>query len=212
MTIEELRKQFMQYGLSQNDLMANPLDQFSNWYRQVIESDTYEPGAFSLATVDENGKPWQRIVLLKSYDDDGFVFFTNYKSRKGEQISVNPDVSALFPWHPFARQVVINGPVTKISTAESLKYFSTRPRGSQLGAWASKQSQRIESRSILESSVETKKQEFADKFIPLPPFWGGYRLKPESYEFWQGRDSRLHDRFIYTIDKDGSWRHDRMAP
>lgn len=216
MPIDDLRKQTMQQGLSQHDLKMNPMDQFDDWYQLVLGSGIYEPGAMSLATVDEQGRPWQRIVLLKSYDDRGLVFFTNYNSRKAIQISGRPDVNILFPWQSFGRQVIINGHVSKISTDESLKYFSTRPRGSQLGAWASKQSQVIDSRSSLESMVEKMRQEYADKFIPLPPFWGGYRLVPEYYEFWQSRENRLHDRFTYTRqgkgEEEGDWIIERLAP
>ena len=212
MTNEEIRKQIMQQGLSQSELATDPLAKFDDWYKLVIDTDTYEPGAMSLATVDETGKPWQRIVLLKSHDEHGFVFFTNYSSRKAKQISGNPNISALFPWHVFGRQVIINGAVSKISTEESLQYFSTRPRGSQLGAWASRQSQPIDSRSTLDTTVEEMRQKYADKFIPLPPFWGGYRLVPRTYEFWQARENRLHDRFIYNRSSDHDWNIERLAP
>jgi pyridoxamine 5'-phosphate oxidase len=166
----------------------------------------------SLATVDAENQPWQRIVLLKLFDEKGFVFFTNYESRKAQQIAVNAKVSLLFPWHVLGRQVKMTGEAEKVSTAESLKYFATRPRGSQLGAWASGQSQMISSRSILESMVESMKEKYANKDVPLPPFWGGYRVKPQTFEFWQARDSRLHDRFIYRKDEAGQWFSQRLAP
>lgn len=212
MNIDELRQKYMEHGLSQSELNADPLKQFETWYEQVISSGIYEPGAMTLATVDEDGQPWQRIVLLKLFDEKGFVFFTNYESRKAKQIENNPHVSLSFPWHPFARQVKITGIAEKVTAAESLSYFATRPRGSQIGAWASQQSQMINSRSILETMVDSMKKKFADKEVPLPPFWGGYRVIPSTYEFWQGRESRLHDRFIYRKGDDSGWHPERLAP
>jgi pyridoxamine 5'-phosphate oxidase len=166
----------------------------------------------SVATVDAKGQPRQRLVLLKQVDNDGFVFFTNYESRKANQIEENSSVSLLFPWHALGRQMIITGEAQKVSTLESLKYFSTRPRGSQLGAWASGQSKMINSRSILESVVDSVKQKYADKEVPLPPFWGGYRVRPKTFEFWQERKSRLHDRFIYRKNEEGEWFVERLAP
>jgi pyridoxamine 5'-phosphate oxidase len=212
MKIDELRCKFMEQGLHHSELKANPIRQFESWYQQVIASDMHEPGAMTLATVDEAGQPWQRIVLLKMFDDDGFVFFTNYESRKAQQIGINPDVGLSFPWQSLGRQVMITGTATKIPAAESLKYFATRPRGSQLGAWASKQSQMINARSILETMVESMKNKYANNEVPLPPFWGGYRVSPKTLEFWQARESRLHDRFIYRKNAAGEWHSERMAP
>jgi pyridoxamine 5'-phosphate oxidase len=212
MSLDNLRQQFMLQGLSHNELEASPFNQFETWYKQTIEADIYEPGAMSLATVDADGQPWQRIVLLKLFDEKGFVFFTNYESCKAQQIAVNLQVSLLFPWHSLGRQVKITGKAEKVSTAESLKYFTTRPRGSQLGAWASQQSRMISSRLILETMVDSMKRKYADKEVPLPPFWGGYRVKPETFEFWQARDSRLHDRFLYRKNDTGQWFSKRLAP
>ncbi len=212
MNVDDLRQQLMQQGIKHSELDSSPLKQFEAWYKQTIEADIFEPGAMSLATVDANGQPWQRIVLLKLFDEKGLVFFTNYESRKADQIAVNPMVSLLFPWHSLGRQVKITGKAEKVSTAESLKYFITRPRGSQLGAWASKQSQMINSRSILETMVDSMKQKYANKEVPLPPFWGGYRVTPKTFEFWQARDSRLHDRFIYRKNETGEWFSKRLAP
>lgn len=165
-----------------------------------------------LATVDDNGQPWQRMVLLKLYDENGFVFFTNYSSRKAQHISINPRVSLLFPWHALGRQVKITGTAEKIPTTESFKYFSTRPRGSQLGAWASPQSEVIKNRAMLDSVLGQIKDKFSQGEIPLPDFWGGYRITPNSFEFWQARESRLHDRFMYTQQPAGLWQVERLAP
>lgn len=212
MIIDELRQQLMQEGLQRKALHTNPYRTFEDWYSDAINSGIPEPTAMSLATVDSNGQPWQRMVLLKTFDKDGFVFFTNYSSRKAEQIKHNNKVSLLFPWHALGRQVKITGQASKISMAESLKYFATRPRGSQIGAWASPQSQVITSRALLVSKVEEMKQKFSQGDIPLPSFWGGYRIKADTFEFWQARESRLHDQFIYQHDNNGKWGFERLAP
>lgn len=208
----ELRQRLMNQGLSRNDMDASPLKQFESWYAETIETHIHEPGAMSVATVDKRGVPSQRLVLLKLFDEKGFVFFTNYESVKAQQINHNPGICLLFPWHSLGRQLKIIGSAEKVSTAESLAYFTTRLRGSQLGAWASGQSQMINSRTILETMVNSMKQKYANKEVPLPPFWGGYRVRPESYEFWQERQSRLHDRFLYQKDEKNEWRMDRLAP
>jgi pyridoxamine 5'-phosphate oxidase len=212
MNKDDLRQQLMDKGINHDDMAADPVQQFEQWYTELIDAEVHEPGAMSLATVDGDGQPWQRIVLLKLFDEKGFVFFTNYESRKARQIAVNANVSLLFPWHILGRQVKITGQAEKISTAESLKYFVTRPRGSQIGAWASHQSQMISSRSILESMVDKMKQKYENQEVPLPPFWGGYRVTPKTIEFWQARESRLHDRFIYLRNEKGEWVSDRLAP
>lgn len=212
MKTDDFRQKFMRAGLRHDELNDNPFNQFESWYTTTNDSDIHEPSAMSLATVDANGQPWQRFVLLKTFDENGFVFFTNYESRKAQHIAVNPKVSLLFPWHALGRQVKISGTAEKVTTTESLKYFVTRNRGSQLGAWASQQSQMINSRSILETMVDTMKRKYADKEVPLPPFWGGYRIKPDTFEFWQARESRLHDCFIYKRDESSIWRSERLAP
>jgi len=208
---EAFRTKAMDIGLSEEDLDADPVRQFQKWYEEAIGTGIPEPNAMSLATVDPGGQPSLRSVLLKLYDARGFVFFTNYESRKATEMAGNPRVACLFPWVGLARQVCILGQVERISTAESLRYFATRPRGSQIGAWASHQSQVISSRSLLEMKVDEMRRRFADGEIPLPGFWGGYRVVPQSIEFWQGRDSRLHDRFRYSR-VGGAWVVERLAP
>lgn len=202
----------MEQGLSRASLDPDPIRLFEQWYTAAIETALPEPNAMSLCTVDEGGQPYVRTVLLKLFDRQGFVFFTNFESRKARQIDRNPQVAALFPWVALARQVQITGRAERIPTAESLRYFATRPRGSQIGAWSSPQSQVISSRSLLEARVAEMKQRFAHGEIPLPNFWGGYRIVPSRIEFWQGRESRLHDRFLYTREGDESWRIERLAP
>lgn len=208
----ELRTQFMADGLSRKELNTNPFYQFQSWYQQTLATDIPEPTAMCLATVDDKGQPWQRMILLKLYDENGFIFFTNYSSRKAQHISHNAHVSLLFPWHALGRQVKITGTATKIPTAESFKYFSTRPRGSQLGAWASPQSQVIKSRAMLDTVLEQMKDKFSHGEVPLPDSWGGYRIIPDTFEFWQARESRLHDRFLYTQQQEGVWQFERLAP
>ncbi|MCK4709360.1 MAG: pyridoxamine 5'-phosphate oxidase, partial [Gammaproteobacteria bacterium] len=178
----------------------------------TLSTDIPEPTAMSLATIDADGQPWQRMVLLKVFDEKGFVFFTNYSSRKAVHIESNARVSLLFPWHALGRQVKITGMAEKISSAESLKYFATRPRGSQIGAWASHQSEIVNSRAMLDTLFEQMKQKFSKGEIPLPSFWGGYRIVPSTFEFWQARDSRLHDQFLCERDENGNWAYQRLAP
>ena len=212
MNLDEIRKQYMAAGLSRSDLDPDPIRQFGSWYAQLNETDFFEPSAMTLATVSPDGQPYLRTVLLKLFDERGFVFYTNYDSRKAKHIEVNPRVGLLFAWVPLARQVKITGHAEKVGAAESLKYFATRPRGSQIGAWASAQSEIVSSRSMLEQKFNEIKQKFAAGEVPLPEFWGGYRVIPESIEFWQGRDNRLHDRFIYTRSESGEWQVARLAP
>lgn len=208
----ELREQFMARGLKRSELKADPILQFEGWYADACSSYIHEPGAMSVATVSADGQPSQRTVLLKLFDQQGFVFFTNYESRKAQQMASNNRVSLLFPWQSLGRQVMITGHAQKVSTAESMKYFVTRPRGSQLGAWASGQSEMISSRSILETMVESMKKKYENKEVPLPPFWGGYRVIPGTIEFWQEQASRLHDRFLFERNENGQWASERLAP
>ncbi len=211
-TPERFRAQAMAHGLAREELHPDPFRQFQDWFETAIATGIPEPNAMSLATVDAEGQPWLRTVLLKLYDAHGFVFFTNFESRKSRQIEGNARVALLFPWVGLARQVKILGRAERIPTPESLAYFLSRPRGSQIGAWASPQSQVIQSRSLLDEKVEQVKRKFAQGEIPLPDFWGGYRVVPHRIEFWQGRDSRLHDRFAYSREADGGWSIARLAP
>lgn len=209
---EEFRDRAMAEGLSRDALDPDPLRMFQRWYEDAIALELPEPNSLSLATVDAEGQPWLRTVLLKLYDERGFVFYTNYESRKARHMDANPRVALLFPWVALARQVKVTGRAERVSTAESLKYFATRPRGSQIGAWASPQSQVITSRSLLEAKVDEIRRKFAHGEVPLPSFWGGYRVAPDTIELWQGRESRLHDRFRYTRQSDGGWTIERLAP
>ena len=198
-------------GLDKEDLNADPIIQFESWFEEAKKAEPI-PTAMSLATVNNNGEPTLRTVLMKLFDKKGFVFFTNYKSRKADHITDNPNVAVLFNWVALERQVSITGVAEKIKTKESIKYFMSRPRGSQLGAWVSDQSSVLSSRKILELKLEEIKRKFSDGEIPLPDFWGGYRIIPKTFEFWQGRPNRLHDRFIYSKQSNELWKVDRIAP
>ena len=212
MGIRNLKTDDSQKGLSRQELRQSPFEQFEIWFREVTKAEIPEPNAMSLATVSDNGSPSQRTVLLTCYDNEGFVFFTNYESEKAKHIERNPKVSLLFLWVTLARQVQICGTASKISTSESLKYFVTRPRGSQLGAWCSHQSSVISSRTLIELKLKEMKEKFLNRKVPLPSFWGGYRVLPISFEFWQGQPNRLHDRFLYSRKEDESWEIERLAP
>lgn len=198
-------------GLHENDLDPDPFQQFTRWFEEARQTDLQYPEAMSAATATPDGKPSVRMVLLKGFDHRGFVFFTNYESRKGTELAENPNVALLFYWEPHERQVRIEGRVEKVTEKESLDYFSTRPRGSRIGAWASAQSAMIEGRAELERLTAKYEKQFARGDIPLPPFWGGYRCIPESFEFWQGRANRLHDRLSYLPSGTG-WRVVRLSP
>ena len=213
MDLADFRKEYSDRGLRREELQADPVAQFSAWFHQATELGLHEPNAMTLATVDETGMPCQRTVLLKYYGPEGFVFFTNYGSSKAKQIAHNPRVSLLFPWITLERQVIIQGTVEKISSAESLKYFASRPRESQIGAWVSNQSDVITSRKFLLQKLAEVREKFSKGEIPLPSFWGGYRVVPQKIEFWQGGPARLHDRFLYRRENNAvNWEIDRLSP
>jgi pyridoxamine 5'-phosphate oxidase len=211
MDLADFRKEYSDRGLHREELNPDPVAQFSEWFIQATELAVHEPNAMTLATVDETGMPYQRTVLLKYFDAAGFVFFTNYSSRKANQIAANPRASLLFPWITLERQVIIQGRAEKISTAESLRYFASRPRESQIGAWVSNQSEIITSRKFLMQKLNEIREKFQHGEIPLPSFWGGYRVVPEMIEFWQGGPARLHDRFLYRKQESG-WSIERLSP
>lgn len=212
MDLHDIRRNYGRSSLRIEDLDKNPFKQFDKWFEIALEEIKLDPNSMALATTGKNCQPSLRTVLLKYYDEKGFVFFTNYNSKKSKQISENPKVSLLFTWLILERQVIIEGKAVKISKTESFKYFSSRPPGSQLGAWVSPQSSIISSKSMLLSKLEQMKQKFKSGKIPLPDFWGGYRVIPEKIEFWQGGENRLHDRFLYQKDKSGNWSINRLAP
>ena len=211
MDISDFRKEYQAGGLRRGNLLPEPVSQFELWFCQACDAGLHEPNAMTLATVSAEGKPSQRTVLLKYFDAAGFVFFTNYESRKAVEIAANPCVSALFPWIALERQVIVQGRAEKISTVESLKYFVSRPRESQMGAWVSQQSSVISSRQLLESKLAEIRRKFSSGEVPLPSFWGGFRIVPETVEFWQGGEGRLHDRFLYQRREEG-WEISRLAP
>jgi pyridoxamine 5'-phosphate oxidase len=199
-------------GLRRSDLNPDPIKQFANWFTAAIEAGIPDVNAMSLATAGRDGRPSVRIVLLKTFDQDGFVFFTNYESEKGKQLEANPYAALAFYWIELDRQIRISGMVKKTSREESQSYFHSRPVGSQLSAWASRQSEVLDGRRMLDARMAEVSERFVDKPVPLPPHWGGYRLKPERMEFWQGRANRLHDRFRYTRQASGNWLIERLAP
>lgn len=211
MNLEDLRRDYLMGGLEQQDLAAEPVAQFEIWLQQAIELQLKDPTAMTVATVDASGQPSQRIVLLKQVNQAGFVFFTNFGSRKARDLALNPKVSLHFPWHDIERQVKVCGVASKISAVESARYFLSRPKESQLAAWASHQSHPVSTRQLLLQQVARMKEKFAHGDIPAPDFWGGFRVVPHEIEFWQGGVNRLHDRFNYTRTEQG-WTIERLAP
>lgn len=212
MDLQSFRREYLQGGLHRKDLAADPFDQFNVWMQQAITLDIADVTAMTVATVGADGQPSQRIVLLKHVDKSGFVFYTNYGSRKAQDLAANPKISLHFPWHSIERQVKVCGTASKVSTAESLKYFLSRPRESLLAALASRQSSVLTSRSVLLNQFEALKQKFQAGAVPLPDFWGGFRVVPAEIEFWQGGANRLHDRFRYLRGAGDGWQIDRLAP
>jgi pyridoxamine 5'-phosphate oxidase len=213
MKLEDIRREYTLAGLSREQLTDDPISQFDHWFKQAVDAQlNADPTAMSLATVDKDGQPSQRIVLLKNFDEKGFVFYTNLESHKAKDIAGNSKVSLHFAWTPLERQVIIYGIAEKLSVTEATRYFISRPRESQIAAWTSQQSQKIGSRKLLEQAFDQMKRKFSQGEIPLPSFWGGYRVKPVKVEFWQGRGSRLHDRFMYIRGVDDSWSLERLQP
>ncbi|GLQ76188.1 pyridoxamine 5'-phosphate oxidase [Vibrio penaeicida] len=211
MELSDIRREYTKDGLRRRDLKSDPIDQFNLWLQQAVDAKLSDPTAMTVATVDENGMPFQRIVLLKSVDKEGFVFYTNLGSRKAQHLDSHSKISLHFPWHPLERQVHVTGVAQKLTAMENMKYFSSRPKESQIAAIASKQSSRLSARSMLISKYMEVKKQFENGKIPVPTFWGGFRVKPESMEFWQGGEHRLHDRFLFSRDDD-EWSIDRLAP
>jgi pyridoxamine 5'-phosphate oxidase len=210
-SIADIRKDYKLRSLSEEDVLNNPIDQFTNWWSDAVNSEIDEVNAMSLATATAQGAPSARIVLLKGITTEGFMFFTNYESQKGKELAENPKAALVFFWRELERQVRIEGTVEKVSQEESEKYFASRPVASQIGAWASAQSTTITGRNILEENVLAYQKQFAEENIPKPPYWGGYLVKPLRVEFWQGRRSRLHDRIVYSRQNE-SWKKERLAP
>lgn len=209
--VAQLRREYVSQPLSEEQVAENPIDQFNLWFEEAVKSEQPDSNAMTLSTATIDGRVSGRIVLLKDCDERGFVFFTNYESRKSREMALNPRAALTFYWHELHRQVRIEGTVERVSARESEEYFQTRPYGSRLGAWASPQSEEIANRAEIERRVAEIEERFKDQPINCPPFWGGFRVKPERIEFWQGRESRLHDRILYTLH-DEKWRISRLAP
>ncbi|WP_420000412.1 pyridoxamine 5'-phosphate oxidase [Streptomyces boninensis] len=207
-----MRASYRSAGLAEEELAPGPYEQFDRWFKQAAESGLYEPNAMVVATADADGRPSTRTVLLKHYDDRGFVFYTNYGSRKGRELAANPRVSLLFPWHPLARQVMVCGTAERTGRDETAAYFRTRPHGSQLGAWASEQSSVVGSRAELDRRYADLAERYPEgEQVPAPAEWGGFRVVAQTVEFWQGRENRLHDRLRYVL-ADGGWTVERLCP
>ena len=211
-TIQNLRQDYRSASLSESDVDGNPYSQFEKWFTEALNAEVLEPNAMTLATANTDGIPSARIVLLKEFTDQGFVFYTNYDSQKGKEIESNPYAALIFFWADLERQIRIEGVVEKVSEEESNQYFHSRPKGSQLGALTSPQSQTIASREFLEEKLADLEKEYEDKEVIKPEYWGGYRVIPNRIEFWQGRSNRLHDRIVYIQEKDQSWKFERLAP
>ena len=212
MTLADLRREYASRALTEDGALADPVEQFSLWFGEAVKSELLDVNAMTLATASRDREPSARTVLLKGFDETGFVFFTNYDSAKARDLDDNPRASLLIYWAELERQVRINGSVTRTSREESETYFHTRPFESQVGAWASEQSRPLPARDALEARYAELLATHTGAVVPLPPFWGGYRVRPDAIEFWQGRKSRLHDRLLYTRQPDGGWARTRLAP
>ena len=210
--VKVLRNDYSEKGIVKSEMNPDPIGQFSKWFEQALDSGIAEPNGMCLTTLGADGQPWVRTVLMKSVDSRGLMFFTNYSSRKAQQIEANSKVAVIFPWLSLHRQVIVQGVVEKASYEESAEYFLSRPRGSQIGAWASRQSETIDNRRVLEQRVGELEARFESNEIPVPEFWGGYLIVPTRFEFWQGRTSRLHDRLVYEKSASGHWEIVRLSP
>ena len=209
--VASLRNEYTHAGLSEADVAQDPIAQFCGWFEDALAANLHEPNAMTLATATPDGRPSARVVLLKGFDERGFVFYTNYEGRKGRELERNPHAALVFYWGELERQVRIEGPVRRVSEEESDAYYGSRPRGSRLGAWASEQSRPVGGREVLEARLRELEKDYEGKDIPRPPFWGGYRVEPEAVEFWQGRENRLHDRLVYRR-AGGKWGIERLQP
>lgn len=210
--VARLRREYSRAGLTEAGSHADPIEQFCRWFDEALDADLHEPNAMTLATATPGGRPSARVVLLKGFDERGFVFYTNYEGRKAREIEANPNCALVFYWGELERQVRVEGRVGRIPERESDAYFASRPRGSRIGAWASEQSRPAQSRDVLEERLRALEAEYDGREIPRPPFWGGYRVEPEVVEFWQGRENRLHDRLVYRRSGGGVWERERLQP
>jgi pyridoxamine 5'-phosphate oxidase len=210
--VSGLREEYTRAGLRETDAHPDPIEQFRGWFDEALAANLYEPNAMTLATATREGRPSARVVLLKGFDERGFVFYTNYEASKAQELEENPFCALVFYWGELERQVRIEGRAERVSEKESDAYYRSRPRGSQLGAWVSKQSRPVEDRETLEVRLRELEAEYEGREVPRPPFWGGYRIEPEEIEFWQGRENRLHDRLLYRRQDGGSWRVERLQP
>jgi pyridoxamine 5'-phosphate oxidase len=210
--VTRLRKEYTRSGLKESDVASDPIEQFRSWFDEVLAADLHEPNAMTLATATPEGRPSARVVLLKGFDERGFVFYTSYVGRKSEELETNPNCALVFYWGELERQVRVEGRASRVSEEESDEYFGSRPRGSRLGAWASEQSRPVEGRGALEERLRGLEAEYEWREVPRPPFWGGYQVEPEVIEFWQGRENRLHDRLVYRRSDNGEWGRERLQP
>lgn len=209
--VSDLRKEYTRAGLTESDVAPDPTEQFRRWFDEALAANLHEPNAMTVATATPDGRPSARVVLLKGFDGRGFVFYTNYEGRKGRELEENPRASILFYWGELERQVRIEGTVSRVSDKESDAYYASRPRGSRLGAFASEQSRPVENRGVLEDRLKELEREYEGRDVPRPAFWGGYRVEPGAFEFWQGRENRLHDRISYRKVR-GGWKIERLQP
>jgi pyridoxamine 5'-phosphate oxidase len=209
--LRRLRQEYTRAGLSESDVAPDPIEQFRRWFDETLDAGLHEPNAMTVATATPDGRPSARVVLLKGFDERGFAFYTNYEGRKATELEANPRCALLFYWGELERQVRVEGRAYRLTAEESDAYYASRPRGSRLGALASRQSQTIENRGVLEDRLRKLEREYERREVPRPPYWGGYRVEPNTFEFWQGRENRLHDRIVYRRDP-GGWRLERLQP